>query len=527
MAGINLDIGETGPEIDGYVTIGDYRYTLYSDGHAGVRVIDTSKSSYGALQSTITYNEETYTLTAMNDYFPMIGVQGCFAECSEMTVAPEIPSSVLDMVQCFEGCTSLTTAPEMPSSVRDMSLCFDNCISLTTAPSIPSSVTNMYACFANCIALTGSIEVHGTPTSYSDCFRNTTQPITLAVSDESEIPTWREVALTSPDGNVTVIYADNNPEPTAILAVTRVAAKGDTTEYDYGQWAYVQVATIASTEQAPDNVADTPTITLDGTTATPQQASGTANYVGWLSLGDEAAHTIGATPHDSYKTGQMVTVTLVPAYSPMEFHEGGDGASFGKHAVAGKLASAWPIESDGDVKATAAGATHSLVGKQNALTAGNNVQISNDTISATDTTYSAGTGLSKSNNNVLSVTDGNPYCKSGSNVKVNGSTIGTADNLAYVSSGELFRVQNCISGTHTVPGNTGAGNTYAVTPISGYKAIGVVGFQNTSGNRTAITACYVNVAAQTIYTHTRALTSASESVADHVRVLYIRDSFTV
>lgn len=91
----------------------------------------------------------------------------------------------------------------------------------------------------------------------------------------------------------------------------------------------------------------------------------------------------------------------------------------------------------------------------------------------------------------------------------------------------MFRVMNNISASHTIPGNAGAGNTYNVTPISGYKAIGIVGFQNTSGNRTTITAARLDINAQTIYTHTRTLTSASETVSDHIYVLYIRNGFTV
>lgn len=55
--------------------------------------------------------------------------------------------------------------------------------------------------------------------------------------------------------------------------------------------------------------------------------------------------------------------------------------------------------------ATQSDLTTGLATKQNTLTAGNNIQINNDTISATDTTYTAGTNVQISSGNVISATD--------------------------------------------------------------------------------------------------------------------------
>lgn len=109
---------------------------------------------------------------------------------------------------------------------------------------------------------------------------------------------------------------------------------------------------------------------------------------------------------------------------------------------------------------------------------------------------------------------------------IEGSTT-KADNLAYVSSGELFRVQNCISPSHSIPANWGALYTYNVPSISGYKAIGVVGFQNTAGGNVACVSAFVNITAQTISTYNRNWTNTAHSINDHIRVLYIRDGFAV
>lgn len=277
--------------------IGDYRYDLYSDSTAQAQVTDFAKSSYGALQESVWNRGSTYALTSLHN--------------------------------CFHGCTSLTTAPEIPPGVTDISGCFQGCTSLT-----------------------GVIAVHGAPRDYGDCFADTTQPIALLVTDATELPTWQQVAATGNNGNVSVTMIDpsTNPAPTATITAVRVASRGSTTPDEIGRYAYVTVRTAVSTKQVPDNVAQAPIITLDGSACTPLDPSGTATHTCWVALGDDYGHVIGAAPRDLYKTGTTVTVTLPSTYSPMEFHRTGDGASFGKHATrAGVLDVAWDIESDGDV----------------------------------------------------------------------------------------------------------------------------------------------------------------------------------
>ena len=288
------------PTTEGNVIIGDYRYVLYGDDTAWAQVTDFAKSSYGALQESVTYQEGTYALTSLRN--------------------------------CFYRCTSLTTAPEIPPGVTDISVCFQGCTSLT-----------------------GVIAVHGAPRDYGDCFADTTQPIALLVTDATELPTWQQVAATGNNGNVSVTMIDpsTNPAPTATIAAVRVASRGSTTPDESGQYAYVTVRTAVSTNQMPDNVAQAPVITLDGSACTPLDPSGTATHTCWVALGDDYGHVIGAAPRDLYKTGTTVTTTLPSTYSPMEFRRTGDGASFGKHATReGVLDVAWDIESDGDVSAT-------------------------------------------------------------------------------------------------------------------------------------------------------------------------------
>lgn len=75
------------------------------------------------------------------------------AYCSSLTTAPVLPSSVTDMTSTFDGCASLTTASVIPSGVKFMNSTFRDCASLTTAPAIPSGVTSMDGCFEGCTKL--------------------------------------------------------------------------------------------------------------------------------------------------------------------------------------------------------------------------------------------------------------------------------------------------------------------------------------------------------------------------------------
>ena len=182
--------GDTYEEVD-YM----YKYNQYYNGSFwesktsqngwGVRVKDTSKTSYGEVLSEIagqpvknmfyTFYNCTSLTTAPTIPSRVTNMYQTFYNCTSLTTAPTIPNSVTNMTYTFYGCTSLTIPPDMSnaSSVTNMESTFDNCTSLTVAPTIPSSVTNMYRTFYGCTSLTGTIEVNANPSFYSDCLTST------------------------------------------------------------------------------------------------------------------------------------------------------------------------------------------------------------------------------------------------------------------------------------------------------------------------------------------------------------------
>ena len=116
-------------------------YTYRFDGSGWrVYVRDDKKTQYGPLYSEI--NEVTIT-----------SLRYTFSGCTEMTTAPEIPSTVVELYSAFSECEALEVAPVIPDGVKEMYSTFKNCIELRNAPNIPEGVTDLGSTFQGCAAL--------------------------------------------------------------------------------------------------------------------------------------------------------------------------------------------------------------------------------------------------------------------------------------------------------------------------------------------------------------------------------------
>ena len=170
---------------------GDYEYT-YNERNQGwhVSLLDKTKSSYGAILESINGK-------------PIIDMNCTFGNCTSLTVAPVIPSTVTNMYETFYNCKSLTTAPKIPNSVVNMNSTFYFCSLLQTMSAIPESVTNMHQTFYDCKSLTGTVTINANPTHYTDCFYISTvgKPLTLTGSSTM----LRTLANTNVDSYRTII----------------------------------------------------------------------------------------------------------------------------------------------------------------------------------------------------------------------------------------------------------------------------------------------------------------------------------
>lgn len=181
--------------------IGDYEYDFYYPvpnpkyPEMEVRVVDKTKVSYEPIPQTVTYNGKEYVVTGMNS--------------------------------CFANCTSMEYAPELPTSSNNITMdgCFYNCTSLVQAPVITQSVTSMNYCFYNCTSLTGDIYVYSSrmrnPNPEGDCrkcFLGTTETITLHAMNNN-INTCNLLASTSENDNV---YVNVKPESPITFSDTKM-----------------------------------------------------------------------------------------------------------------------------------------------------------------------------------------------------------------------------------------------------------------------------------------------------------------
>lgn len=156
------------------VRIGDYDYTTISETEASAVAYNKNKSSYGAIQSSVEINGNTYTVTSL---------ERCFDSCRSFTTSPVIPSTIKNMDYCFYSCWALTTAPAIPNGVMSMKSCFGNDKALTNVNiTIPGTVKNMYQCFSDCTALVNasvlvlSEGIQDMNQCFSHCYKLTSAP---------------------------------------------------------------------------------------------------------------------------------------------------------------------------------------------------------------------------------------------------------------------------------------------------------------------------------------------------------------
>ncbi len=109
----------------------------------GVRVLDTTKTSYDTIYETI--NEKN-----------IITLMYTFQDCSSMLTSPKIPKDVINLIYTYSGCNALLSAPDLNhlNELKNIQGAFLYCYSLTKMPEIPNTVTDMRDTFAYCYSLT-------------------------------------------------------------------------------------------------------------------------------------------------------------------------------------------------------------------------------------------------------------------------------------------------------------------------------------------------------------------------------------
>ncbi|MBE6727943.1 MAG: sigma-70 family RNA polymerase sigma factor [Ruminococcaceae bacterium] len=117
-------------------------------GSWSVMVADQTKKSYSVIVSKINGK-------------PIKTLYGTFFGCTNMTEAPEIPSTITAMPAAYLGCSALKKAPIIPKNVQRIMMSFKDCTSLTGDVVINAELDKSIEWF------------------YSDTFSGTAEPINL------------------------------------------------------------------------------------------------------------------------------------------------------------------------------------------------------------------------------------------------------------------------------------------------------------------------------------------------------------
>ena len=318
----------------------------------------------------------------LNDYtcFKMTGLIAASGNCNALWNYNELdaPLKVCCGLWMFYGCTSLTTAPQLPSErvqISCYSSMFENCTSLTTAPELPATtlVNSCYeSMFRGCTSLTTAPELPAT-TLVGNCYSSMFYDCTslnyikcLATDISATGCTTNWVNNVASEG----VFEKNNDMDSWTIGADGIP----------DNW------TIADSEPlTPEDIANEIMQEIDIFAVPFNDLYETCLSV-YLEMGysvddfDEIYAVIQSTPnlHDDVETFVISNDSnekVITVDNNGDFYLKGVGGYGGKNTK---------VE-DSNIKPL----QDVINEKQEALVAGNNIQINDNTISATDTTYTA------------------------------------------------------------------------------------------------------------------------------------------
>ena len=429
-----------------------------------------------------------------------------FNNCSSLTTAPELPATTL-INWCysamFQGCTSLTTAPELPATTLTnwcYSAMFQSCTSLTTAPELPAT-TLTDSCyiymFQDCSNL-NYIKCLATDISASNCTQNWVSGVasTGAFVKHPDISesTWNSGVNGIPVGwSVIEDVEPATPEDIAneIMQEVDIFAVPFNDLYETCLSVYLEMGySVDDFDEVYAAIQSTPNLHDDVETFVVSNDSN-EKVITVDNNGDFYLKGVGG--YDGKNTNTEDS-NIKPLQEVIDEKQttlvAGDNIQITDNTIS--ATDTTYTASDFDIKdlADSEGLRTKWDNKQNALTAGNNIDITNNVITSKGYTYGSGTittdGSVQVQNNldIVSPTGGTPTLK-----LQRGSTDDSyTDFLIYGQSGNL-KIDKSTYGTQTNLLNLNENGEVTVngaTSISGGATIG--GSATVTGKITATNA---------------------------------------
>ena len=148
-------------------------YNNYTYSNWGVRVVDSTKTSFGNMLSYINGK-------------PVDTLRGTFQECEFLVTSPQLSTEAKNMANAFNYCINLVEPPVIPNKVTTINYAFYYCEKLASAPVIPESVKDIGMAFYGCFSMSGTIEINSAElTYYAGALHNTQiTAITGSISDD-------------------------------------------------------------------------------------------------------------------------------------------------------------------------------------------------------------------------------------------------------------------------------------------------------------------------------------------------------
>ncbi len=196
-----------------FIPVTNISYLFYN-----TNLSEAPKIPYTVLNMRGTFNS-CQNLTKMPSIpSNVINMYGSFSGCTNLTETCPIPDSVINMGGTFYQCSSLTIAPKISNNAMSMYMTFQACTSLEVAPKIPESVTILCYTFCNCNNLQGTLEINANvtgkqlipePPEFLECIDNlnclsgaTTNPgIKLTVT--GSCPVLNQIVYDANNSNIT------------------------------------------------------------------------------------------------------------------------------------------------------------------------------------------------------------------------------------------------------------------------------------------------------------------------------------
>lgn len=148
-------------------------YNNYTSSNWGVRVVDSTKTSFANMLSYINGK-------------PVDTLKGTYQECEFLVTSPQLSTEAKNMANAFNYCINLVEPPVIPNKVTTINYAFYYCEKLASAPTIPESVKDIGMAFYGCFSMSGTIEINSAELTYYAGSLHNTQitAITGSISDD-------------------------------------------------------------------------------------------------------------------------------------------------------------------------------------------------------------------------------------------------------------------------------------------------------------------------------------------------------